>query len=72
MSVLGEGREPRRRHLLALAKDSGLDPVWAGAVLDRMVTTAADLKRGAADLPIRRATVAAIVAAVERNRKRVG
>ncbi len=72
MSVLGEARDPGRRHLLALAQDAALDAVWACGVLDRMVAVAAELKRGAAELPIRRATVAAIVAAVERNRKRVG
>lgn len=72
MSVLGEGREPGRGHLLALARDAGLDSRWASAALDRMVEATGHLEQQAAELPIRRKTLRVVVAAVACNRTRVG
>jgi serine/threonine-protein kinase HipA len=64
LDVCGEGRHISRTHLLELAKEGGLPADWAATVIDRMSTVASKLKNHLSAQPIRKATVAGILAKV--------
>ena len=59
MDVAGEGRAPRRTHLLAVAKEGGLSEVEASRTLDGMLgcLTPAALREEAQGLPLRKKTM---------------
>jgi len=70
MDVCGEGQAITRALMLKLAEQGGLTRAWAATVLDRMVELAGQLPTLAAERPIRRTTVARLVASVEGQRAR--
>ncbi len=67
MDVCGHGRHITRAHLLQLARQGGLDAGFAEQVLDRLASVAQGLRAQAQSWPLRRATVARLVAAVSGN-----
>jgi serine/threonine-protein kinase HipA len=71
MDVCGEGREITRAHLLELAKQGDLPVAWAATAIDRMLEVAGQFPSEASSREIRRATVAYVGAAIDRNRKRL-
>ncbi len=68
MDVCGEGRAITRALMLKLAEQGGLTRACATTVLDRMAERAGDLRALAAERPIRRATVARLLASVDGQR----
>lgn len=72
MDVCGHGRDITRAHLLLLAAQGGLDAAWAGRVLDRLVAQSQGLQVQAGLWPIRKASVARLLAAVRANAARLG
>ena len=71
MDVCGEAREITRAHMLALARQAGVDPAWSMGVLDRMGELAVGFKGHAAGRGIRAATIKRVAAAIAANRKRL-
>ena len=67
MTVMGEGIAPTRKHLLDLAKDSGLKPGLASETIARVTESASRFPLPAKDYPIRRATVKDITDHILRN-----
>ena len=67
MTIMGEGVAPTRKHLLDLAKDSGLKPGFASEVIARVAEAASGFPLLAKDYPIRRATVKDIAGHVLKN-----
>ena len=69
-SVVGEGREVGREHLLALAERVGIKPLTARRVLDEVVgatsTVGARLAAAGCDTPVSREAVRAVAHATER------
>ena len=72
MDVCGHGRDISRAHLLQLAAQGGLNAAWAAQVVDRMTGQAQGLQAQASLWPIRKASVARVVAAVHANAARLG
>ncbi len=71
MDVCGEGRNITRAHMLALAKQGGLDTRWAAGAIDRMVELAGRFRAHTASRGIRPATIKHVAAAIEANRARL-
>lgn len=67
-AVCGEGRRVTRAHLMRLAKEGGVDPAEAQAVLARCLEVAGQLSHFAEGQPIRRASVKLLRQALEANR----
>ena len=67
MDVCGHGHDITRAHLLQLATQGGLNAAWAAQVVDRMASQAQGLQAQASLWPIRKASVARVVAAVQAN-----
>jgi len=65
LDVCGEGRHIARTHLLELARQGGLPTAWAAATIDRIADVALHAKKSLSAHPIRKATVAVIVAKVK-------
>lgn len=64
LDIVGEGRHISRTHLLALADQGGLPAEWAVAAIDRIADVASKLNKHLSAQPIRKMTVAAILAKV--------
>ena len=73
MDVAGEGKAPRREHVLTVARAGGLKAADAAIVIDSMLDqlTAAALREEAAGLPVRPATIKAVIATIDANRSRI-
>jgi len=71
MDVCGEAGAVERDHLLRLAAEGGVPAKAAAATIDRLLAQAADFAGRAAAVPIRRATVRRMAAAVEACRARL-
>ncbi len=71
MDVGGEGREITRAHMIALARQAGVDPTWSMGVLDRMGELTARFKEHSIGRGIRAVTIKHVAAAIEANRKRL-
>ena len=68
MDVCGHGRDITRAHLLQLARQGGVAAAAASAAIERMADVAVGLRVQASPWPIRKATLARWLAAVQRNR----
>ena len=71
MDVGGEGREITRAHMIALARQGGVDPAWAEATVDRMAALAVRFREHSVGRGIRAATIRHVTSAIEANRKRL-
>lgn len=72
MDVCGEARAVTRAHLLRLAGEGGVPPDLARATIEHMRDQAATVAQRATALPIRRATVRAMVKTIEACSARLG
>jgi len=71
MDVCGEGRQVTRADLLTLATQADLSPGWAATVIDRMLDQAYQFGLLASPFPIRKATLKAVLRAIDANAKRL-
>lgn len=71
MDIKGEGREPRKKHLLDLASNNGLNPIWATQVIERITLVAGNFSTYAKNHAIRKATQQSIMKSIEGNRSRM-
>jgi serine/threonine-protein kinase HipA len=71
MDVCGEGCIITRNHMLALARQGGVDADFAKAVIDRALVVAQTFATRAKRYAIRPATVKALRAAIEANQQRM-
>lgn len=71
MDVCGEGSNITRGKMLELAKQGGLDLVWAGKVIDRIAEQAGQFLELASSRNIRHVTVKLVKSAIEENRKQL-
>jgi serine/threonine-protein kinase HipA len=71
MDICGEGRRPGKTHLLQLAREGGVDPHWAGQVIERMATVAGTFREQAKATPVRAATINAVWKSISANRDRL-
>ena len=71
MDVGGEAREITRTHMLALARQAGVDTAWAETTVDRMAALAVRFKEHSVGRGIRAATIKHVAVAIEANRKRL-
>lgn len=67
MDICGEARTPTRKHLLELAKKTGIAERAAGEAIERITTAAASFSDFAGALPIRTETLNSIENAVKLN-----
>ncbi len=72
MDVCGEGRAVTRAHLLRLAREGGLEQLWAERQIDAIASVAVHFTRVAPEHPIRKSTAATIQKAIIANLQRVG
>lgn len=70
-TIAGEGRAPGRRHLIELAKRSGLHLRQAEQSIERICLGMSALPELAKDLPIRKSRLTALRQVLEEDRKRV-
>lgn len=70
MDIAGEGKAPRREHVLAVARAGGLNDGQAGKIIDAMLDqlTAQALREDAADLPVRASTLKNVQQRLKTNR----
>lgn len=71
MSVIGEGRRPGLKALLALAASCDVPEAWARQAVERIVQVAGTFSDAAKEFAIKRSTLKLIAEAVEDNRKRM-
>jgi serine/threonine-protein kinase HipA len=71
MDVVGEGREPGKRHLLELASKNGLRIIWAKQVIERIAQVAGNFSVNAKNHAIRKNTQQSIARTIEINRTRM-
>lgn len=71
MTVHGEGRNPSKRDLLALAAECDVPEPWARATIERFAEVAGTFYHVARTLPISVSTLSTIKASIEDNRKRM-
>lgn len=71
MTISGEGRNPAREDLLALANAADLPLAWAGHTIERIAAVAGTFATHARGAGIRPATLRTIKNAIEANRKRM-
>lgn len=71
MAVLGEGRAPSLKHLLALASACDVPSAWARQAVERITEVAGTFGKQAQDLNITNTAVKRIADAIEDNRKRM-
>lgn len=71
MDICGEARDPARSNLLRLAKDGGIAEKTAVQVIERLTDVGSTFDSFQEGLPIRKATLKRIKAAIEANRARL-
>jgi serine/threonine-protein kinase HipA len=71
LDVGGEGKFITRANLLELAKDASLTRSAAGMVIDRFLEVAANARQSVGEFAIRKATVAAMVSAINEGIRRL-
>lgn len=73
MDIAGEGKAPTREHVLKAAKSAGLAPAVATAAIDELLQCATPemLKSLAANLPVRKKTLAMVHQAMSANHARL-
>lgn len=71
MTVLGEGRRPGRRHLLALAQRCDLTQKWASQTIDHIAGEAGHFASVASGWPISRKKIKEVQDVIEANRVRM-
>lgn len=71
MSIVGEGRRPGLKELLALAASCDVPEAWARQAVERITQVAGTFAEAAKDFGIKRTTVKLIADAIEGNRKRM-
>ena len=71
MDIRGEGRAPRKKHLLELAANNGLKVAWANQAIERIAQVASTFSEQAKNQAIRLQTHNKIALAIEANRMRM-
>lgn len=71
MDIRGEGRAPRKKHLLELAANNGLKVAWANQAIERIAQVAGTFSEQAKNQAIRLQTHNKIALAIEANRMRM-
>lgn len=67
MDIMGEGRNPGREHLLALAKEAGIDKKKCEQIIERVLEVSLQFKKQASKMPIRKHTISEIHKSLSKN-----